>query len=88
MSELWELDSEGELLELMLDAIYSTRHINRSMGKLLPTQVVRAVCSKSGMNTSVICFQSLWEEYKQSEEYRQYMLTVVYNNSCNNQSVL
>ena len=40
-------------------ATIEERHINRSMGKLCLHKWSRAVCSKSGMNTSSMCFSVL-----------------------------
>ena len=48
-----------ELVELMLDAICSTKPYQQINGEAVPTQVVKSRLLKVGMNTSSMCFSVL-----------------------------
>lgn len=48
-----------ELVELMLDAICSTKPYQQINGEAVPTQVVKSRLLKVGMNISSMCFSAL-----------------------------
>ena len=68
-----------ELVELMLDAICSTKPYQQINGEAVPTQVVKSRLLKVGYEHIQYVFFSLDRSTSKVKNIRQYMLTVLYN---------
>ena len=68
-----------ELVELMLDAICSTKTYQQINGEAVPTQVVKSRLLKVGYEHIQYVFFSLDRSTSKVKNIRQYMLTVSYN---------
>ena len=68
-----------ELVELMLDAICSTKTYQQINGEAVPTQVVKSRLLKVGYEHIQYVFFSLDRSTSKVKNIRQYMLTVLYN---------
>ena len=68
-----------ELVELMLDAICSTKLYQQINGEAVPTQVVKSRLLKVGYEHIQYVFFSLDRSTSKVKNIRQYMLTVLYN---------
>ena len=68
-----------ELVELMLDAICSTKSYQQINGEAVPTQVVKSRLLKVGYEHIQYVFFSLDRSTSKVKNIRQYMLTVLYN---------
>ena len=72
-------DEVKELVELMLDAICSTKTYQQINGEAVPTQVVKSRLLKVGYEHIQYVFFSLDRSTSKVKNIRQYMLTVLYN---------
>ena len=68
-----------ELVELMLDAICSTKPYQQINGEAVPTQVVKSRLLKVRYEHIQYVFFSLDRSTSKVKNIRQYMLTVLYN---------
>ena len=72
-------ESVEELLELMLDAICSSKPYQQINGEAVPTQVVKSRLLKVGYEHIQYVFFSLGRNTSKVKNIRQYLLTVLYN---------
>lgn len=72
-------ESVEELVELMLDAICSSKPYQQINGEAVPTQVVKSRLLKVGYEHIQYVFFSLNRNTSKVKNIRQYMLTVLYN---------
>ena len=79
LCQSYRADSVEELVELMLDAICSTKPYQQINGEAVPTQVVKSRLLKVGYEHIQYVFFSLDRSTSKVKNIRQYMLTVLYN---------
>lgn len=79
LCQSYRADSVEELVELILDAICSTKPYQQINGEAVPTQVVKSRLLKVGYEHIQYVFFSLDRSTSKVKNIRQYMLTVLYN---------
>ena len=79
LCQSYRADSVEELVELMLDAICSSKPYQQINGEPVPTQVVKSRLLKVGYEHIQYVFFSLNRSTSKVKNIRQYMLTVLYN---------
>ena len=72
-------ESVEELVELMLDAICSSKPYQQINGEAVPAQVVKSRLLKVGYEHIQYVFFSLGRNTSKVKNIRQYLLTVLYN---------
>ena len=79
LCQSYRAGSVEELVELMLDAICSTKPYQQINGEAVPTQVVKSRLLKVGYEHIQYVFFSLDRSTSKVKNIRQYMLTILYN---------
>lgn len=79
LCQSYKPESVEELVELMLDAICTTKKYLHINGEAMPAQVVKNRLLKVGYEHIQYVFFSLSKNTTKVKNIRQYMLTVLYN---------
>ena len=79
LCQSYKPESVEELVELMLDAICTTKKYLQINGEAMPSQVVKNRLLKVGYEHIQYVFFSLSKNTTKVKNIRQYMLTVLYN---------
>lgn len=79
LCQSYKPESVEELVELMLDAICTTKKYLQINGEAMPAQVVKNRLLKVGYEHIQYVFFSLSKNTTKVKNIRQYMLTVLYN---------